>query len=220
VACSLDGFTALPDGRSQWITGPEARADGHAWRRRAGAIVTGVGTVLADDPRMDVRLVPTVLQPARYVVDSTLRSPFSARIFAPPGHAVVVTARAEASRVDQARQQGLEVLCLPPANDQVDLHALMQALAERQVNEVHVEAGARLNGRILELGLVDEILVYRAPLLIGRGLGMFEMPPPPTLAAALRFMPAETRCCGADFLTRLRLRENPDDSDDPACRTA
>ena len=219
VACSLDGFTALPDGRSQWITGPEARADGHAWRRRAGAIVTGVGTVLADDPRMDVRLVPTSLQPARFVVDSTLRSPLSARIFAPPGHAVLVTARASAARVDEARRQGLEVLTLPPADDPVDLNALMQALTERQANEVHVEAGARLNGRLLELGLVDELLVYQAPLLIGRGLGMFDTPPPPALPAALRFVPVETRCCGADTLLRFRLRVNPDGTDEPACRT-
>lgn len=210
VAASLDGFTALPDGRSQWITGPEARADGHAWRRRASAILTGVGTVLADDPRLDVRLVPTTLQPWRLVVDSTLRSPLSARVFQPPGRSALVVARADPARLTAALAQGIEVLSLPGLDGQVDLSTLIAGLAERQVNELHVEAGARINGRLLELGLVDELLLYQAPMLIGGGLGMFALSPLNRLGNAPRFTLVEHRRCGADTRLRLRPTDGPE----------
>lgn len=220
VACSLDGFTALPDGRSQWITGPEARADGHAWRRRAGAIVTGVGTVLADDPRMDVRLVPTTLQPWRIVVDSTWRSPLTARVFQPPGRVAVAVTATEGARISEAGRVGIEVLELPAADRRVDLAALIRLLATQQVNEVHVEAGAGLNGSLVQLGLVDELIVYQAPTLIGHGLGMFGLPVPTSLDATPRFTTIEHGRLGADLWLRLRPQAQCIADLTPDCRPA
>lgn len=208
VAASLDGFTALPDGRSQWITGPKARADGHAWRRRASAILTGVGTVLADDPRMDVRLVPTTLQPWRIVVDSTLRSPLSARIFQPPGRSTLVVAGAGADCIAKAHDRGIEVLTLPGRDGQVDLSTLIDGLAERQVNELHVEAGAVLNGALLNAGLVDELLIYLAPRFLGAGSPMATMLAPANLAEPPGWRYVETTHVGADQRMRLRLSDS------------
>jgi diaminohydroxyphosphoribosylaminopyrimidine deaminase/5-amino-6-(5-phosphoribosylamino)uracil reductase len=220
VACSLDGFTALPDGRSQWITGPEARADGHAWRRRAGAIVTGVGTVLADDPRMDVRLVPTTLQPWRIVVDSTWRAPLSARVFQPPGRVAVALAETDSARVSEAGSAGIEVLQLPAADRRVDLAALIRLLATRQINEVHVEAGAGINGSLVQLGLVDELIVYQAPMLIGHGLGMFGLPLPTSLDATPRLTTVAHGRLGEDLWLRMRPRTNCMADSVPDCRPA
>lgn len=168
LAASLDGRTALQDGTSRWITGDAARADGHAWRARACAVLTGVGTVLQDDPQLDVRAVDTPRQPRRIVVDRHADTPAAARILA-GGRSLVVTA---GPRNDDW-PAGTETLALPDANGRVDLPALMRALAEREVNELHVEAGAKLNGALLDAGLLDELLLYVAPSLIGdpaRGL--------------------------------------------------
>ncbi|KNZ32439.1 MAG: diaminohydroxyphosphoribosylaminopyrimidine deaminase [Methylibium sp. NZG] len=177
AAVSLDGRTALINGVSQWITGPASRADGHAFRKRAGAVLTGVGTVLDDDPRLDVRLVETARQPLRVVVDSRLDMPPSARVLAPPG-AVLICAAAPASPDDapsfDARRAaldatGAEVTLLPGPNGKVDLPALLTDLARRGINELHVEAGHKLNGSFVREGLVDEFLVYMAPRLFGVG---------------------------------------------------
>lgn len=161
VAASLDGRTALASGASQWITGPEARADGHAFRARACAIVTGIGTVLADDPELTVRAVATPRQPLRVVVDRHGQTPTHAKVLR--GGALVVTADARSS----AWSAEVEHLTLPDAGGRVDLDALLRELARRGCNEVHVEAGARLNAALLEAGLVDEMLAYVAPSLIG-----------------------------------------------------
>lgn len=220
VACSLDGFTALPDGRSQWITGPEARADGHAWRRRAGAIITGVGTVLADDPRMDVRLAATTLQPWRIVVDSKGRTPLSARVLQPPGRRSLAVAAMDSARSREAKRAGIEVIERPATDQRVDLTALMQLLAEEQINEVHVEAGAQINGRLLELNLVDELVIYQAPMLMGHGLGMFRLALPPNLEASPRFKTIERGSLGEDTWLRMRpCKHDPADSR-PECRAA
>ncbi len=203
VAASLDGRTALENGTSQWITGEAARADGHAWRRRASAVLCGIGTVLADDPRLDVRAVPTVLQPLRVVVDSQLRTPPTARLLAPPGRGVfIVAAQDEETRRAALQAQGAEVWLHPGAGGRVDLPALLQALATRGVNELHVEAGPQLNAALLRAGLVDELLVYLAPLLIGPGRGIAALPALAALADASAFRFIETRPLGAD----LRLR--------------
>jgi len=203
IAASLDGRTALDDGRSQWITGEAARADGHAWRRRASAVLTGIGTVLADDPRLDVRAVPTVLQPLRVVVDSKLRTPTAARLLAPPGRGVfIVGAADDAGRRAALQARGAEVWLQPGADGQVDLPGLLAALAARGVNELHVEAGPQLNAALLRAGLVDELLVYLAPKLIGPGRGMAALPPLAALADAPAFRFIETASLGAD----LRLR--------------
>jgi diaminohydroxyphosphoribosylaminopyrimidine deaminase / 5-amino-6-(5-phosphoribosylamino)uracil reductase len=193
VAASLDGRTALPDGRSQWITGVAARTDGHAWRRRAGAVLTGVGTVRDDDPRLDVRLVPTQVQPLRVVIDSRLETPAQARVLAPPGSALLYAADANAARVAALQAQGAEVVQLPGPRGKVDLAAALADLGRRGINELHVEAGHKLNGSLLREGLVDELLVYLAPKLLGEGLGVAALGPLGSLddASAWRFTGVE-----------------------------
>lgn len=204
IAASLDGRTALPNGASQWITGPEARADGHAWRRRAGAVLTGIGTALADDPRLDVRLVPTTLQPMRVLVDSRLRLPATARLLAPPGRCRIFHAAAQPADTHPLRLAGAELHARPGADGQVDLAAMLADLAALGVNELHVEAGARLNAALLAAGLVDELLVYAAPLLLGAGRGMAALGPYDSLAQGLRFGYVDTTRVGDDL--RLLLR--------------
>jgi diaminohydroxyphosphoribosylaminopyrimidine deaminase / 5-amino-6-(5-phosphoribosylamino)uracil reductase len=201
VAVSLDGRSALADGRSRWITGPAARADGHAWRRRAGAVLTGSGTVLADDPRLDVRHVPTELQPLRVVVDSRLTAPATARVFDAPGHTVVYCARASSAQAAAAlRARDVELVECANSDGQVDLHAVLADLAQqRSVNELHVEAGERLNAALIGADLVDEFLVYVAPRLIGPGRGIAALAPLAELSSslALRFVGVEP--CGDDL---------------------
>lgn len=185
VAASLDGQTALPDGTSQWITGTLARNDGQRWRARANAILTGVGTVLADDPRLDVRDVPVLHQPLRVVVDSHWRTPESARILTEPGKALIVGTVTAPSRQQALQTHGADVLALPHAGEPgVDLTALLSELARRGVNELHVEAGATLNGALIRADLVDEYLIYLAPKLLGAGRGMWHLPPLPALSDA------------------------------------
>jgi diaminohydroxyphosphoribosylaminopyrimidine deaminase/5-amino-6-(5-phosphoribosylamino)uracil reductase len=170
VAASLDGRTALDDGTSQWITSEAARTDGHAWRKRAGAVLTGIGTVRDDNPRLDVRLVPTARQPLRVVVDSQLGIHPAARILQPPGPALVYTASDDAARLRALEQAQVEVARLPATADgKTDLNALLHDLARRGINELHVEAGHKLNGSLVRAGLVDEVLLYQAPRLIGPG---------------------------------------------------
>jgi diaminohydroxyphosphoribosylaminopyrimidine deaminase/5-amino-6-(5-phosphoribosylamino)uracil reductase len=205
IAASLDGRTALDNGVSQWITGPEARRDGHAWRRRAGAVLTGIGTVLADDPGLDVRLVPTARQPLRVVVDSRWRTPASARLLKLPGQVLIVGAGSPPLAADALRVTGAELASLGGGDDRVDLVALMADLARRGVNELHVEAGARLNGSLLQAGLVDELLVYQAPCLLGAGRGMAELGAFTRLDQAPRFRIHELERVGADLRLRCRI---------------
>ena len=210
IAASLDGQTALANGRSQWITGKAARTDGHAWRRRAGAVLTGIGTVRDDDPRLDVRLVPTPRQPLRVVIDSRLEIDLAARILPAPGPALVY-ANPQAAR--SARAQALTAahpqvtVVAAPADDRgkTDLAAVVADLAQRGVNELHMEAGHQLNGSLLRAGLVDEVVVYLAPKLLGPGRGMAAFGPLETLADALQLEFLECTPVGAD----LRLRARP-----------
>ena len=186
VAASLDGKTALADGRSQWITGELARADGHRWRARACAILTGIGTVKDDDPQLTVRAVETPRQPLRILVDSRLEVPPGARLL-DGGPLLVAAAVEDRARIDALRGRGAEVVLLPNAAGKVDLDELMRELGRRELNEVHVEAGFRLNGSLVAAGLVDELLVYLAPSLIGEtGRGMFDLPAIAELARARR----------------------------------
>lgn len=189
VAVSLDGRTALENGRSQWITGEAARTDGHAWRRRAGALLTGIGTVQDDNPRLEVRLVPTARQPLRVVVDSRLDLPPAARLLEPPGSVLVYAASAPAERMAELRARGAEVAVVPGPHGKVDLPALLNDLAARGINELHVEAGSKLNGSLVREGLVDEWLVYMAPRLLGSGRDLAAFGPLADLAdaVALRF---------------------------------
>ena len=169
AAVSLDGRTALNNGVSQWITGPAARADGHAFRKRAGAILTGVGTVLDDNPRLDVRLIPTTLQPLRVIVDSRLQTPQSARILDAPGAVLIYAAQIEAVPQAALLARGAEMALAAGPDGKVDLALMLTDLAARGVNELHVEAGHKLNGSFVREGLVDEFLIYMAPKLLGIG---------------------------------------------------
>ena len=175
TAASLDGLTALHTGQSQWITGEPARADGHAWRARACAILTGIGTVKADDPQLNVRAVDTPRQPRRVIVDSKLEIDLDARVLQ-GGASWIVAAVPDAGKQAALRAAGHEVILLPNAAGKVDLAALMLELGRREINELHVEAGAKLNGSLIREGCVDELLVYLAPCLIGEGQGMFALP--------------------------------------------
>jgi diaminohydroxyphosphoribosylaminopyrimidine deaminase/5-amino-6-(5-phosphoribosylamino)uracil reductase len=176
VAATLDGRTALRDGRSQWITGPEARRDGHRWRARACAILTGIGTVKADDPRLTVREVETPRQPLKVLIDSRLQLPPSAKLLL-GGKLLVAAAVEDKARIALLQDRGAEVVVLPNAQGKVDLEALMHELARRELNEVHVEAGHKLNGSLLGEGQVDELLVYLAPSILGdTARGMFSLP--------------------------------------------
>jgi diaminohydroxyphosphoribosylaminopyrimidine deaminase/5-amino-6-(5-phosphoribosylamino)uracil reductase len=162
AASSLDGRTALLSGESRWITGEAARADGHSWRARACAILTGAGTVGHDNPQLTVRAVPTTRQPRRIVIDRHAETPPAANVIKGEG-ALIVTAGPR----NPDWPESVEVLVLPDANGRIDLPALMRLLGKRGINELHVEAGGKLNGALLGAGLVDELLVYIAPSVIG-----------------------------------------------------
>jgi diaminohydroxyphosphoribosylaminopyrimidine deaminase/5-amino-6-(5-phosphoribosylamino)uracil reductase len=178
IAMSLDGRTALANGASQWITGAAARQDVQHWRARSCAVLTGIGTVLADDPQLNVResalLSPPLTrggreglrQPLRVVVDSQLRLPLTARILL-GGNVAVYTATQDAEKIAALEKTGARVIVLPDANGRVDLNAVLRDLAARGCNEVLVEAGSALNGALLQAGLVDELLLYLAPQLLG-----------------------------------------------------
>lgn len=204
VAASLDGRTALPNGTSQWITGPDARADGHHWRKRAGAVMTGIGTVRADDPRLDVRLADTARQPLRVVLDSTWSLPLAARLLQPPGQVLVVGAASDGDRMAALSGHGAETLSLPGPDGRVDLPALLAHLAQRGVNELHVEGGARLNAALLQGGHVDEMLAYVAPLLIGPGAGLVDWAALTELSQARRYRFVDTGMIGSDIRVRAR----------------
>ncbi|MDE2370947.1 MAG: RibD family protein, partial [Burkholderiales bacterium] len=180
-------------------------ADGHAWRKRAGAVLTGIGTALHDDPRLDVREVATTLQPLRVVVDSRLRLPPQARLLHPPDRGVIVVGAVDdAARRAALTAAGAEVLLLPDAAGRVDLAALLPLLAQRGVNELHVEAGAALNAALLAGDWVDELLVYLAPKLIGPGLPLAALAPRDDLGGLPAWRWIETATVGDDL--RLRLR--------------
>ena len=190
MAASLDGKTALSNGQSKWITSNAARDDGHVWRARAGAILTGIGTVLADDPKLDVRSVPTQRQPHMVIVDSELRTPITAEIFAifnvavqaintPVRDIFIYTNSNDSAKKLALEAKGATIIVLPKSDtsDKVDLRLMMQDLAKREINELHVEAGATLNGALIQAGLVDEFLIYLAPKLLGAGRGMADFVP-------------------------------------------
>jgi diaminohydroxyphosphoribosylaminopyrimidine deaminase / 5-amino-6-(5-phosphoribosylamino)uracil reductase len=198
VAATLDGRTALEDGRSQWITGAEARRDAHEWRARACAILTGIGTVKADDPQLTVRDVETSRQPLRVIIDSRLETPHGARIL--QGERVLVFAARE------GRLPNAEVVVLPNEKNKVELRQMLGALAERGINELHVEAGFRLNGSLVREGCVDEFLVYLNPSFLGdTAQGMLDLPAPASLDARLKLKVLSTAQLGGD----LRLLARP-----------
>ena len=169
AASSLDGVTALHNGQSQWITSAAARAEGHAWRARACTILTGIGTVLEDNPRMNVRDVDTPRQPRIAVVDSKLDIPLDAHVLKAPSGCLIYTCSTKQSKIEALQALGATVIVMPNAAGKVDLAAMLRDLAARGTNELHVEAGFKLNGSLIREGLVDELLFYQAPKLLGTG---------------------------------------------------
>ena len=205
IAASLDGTTALENGQSQWITSEPARADGHAWRARSCAILTGIGTVLQDNPRLDVRLVETLRQPHLVVVDSRLETPLDAHIFI-AGRALYIYAAVQNDAKKAALEaRGVTVTYLPDANGKVDLTAMMKDLGRREVNELHVEAGSKLNGSLIRAGLVDEFVVYLAPKLIGQGCDMASFGPLADLSQAIPLAFKSTEMVGPDLRIVARI---------------
>jgi diaminohydroxyphosphoribosylaminopyrimidine deaminase/5-amino-6-(5-phosphoribosylamino)uracil reductase len=199
AAATLDGRSALASGASQWITGPEARRDGHRWRARACALLTGVGTVKADDPRLNVREVDTPRQPLRVIVDSRLETPPAAKIL--QGPRVLMFAGRQASAPDNA-----DVVVLPNADGKVELPRMLEELGRRGINELHVEAGFRLNGSLVREGCVDEFLLYFNPSMLGDGAqGMFDLPPSASLQERLSLKIVSVERVGED----LRLLARP-----------
>lgn len=205
VAASLDGKTALANGVSQWITGPAARQSVQLLRARCCAILTGVGTVLADDPQMNVRDIETSRQPLRVVVDSQLRTPPSAKILA--GGALIVSAIEDAAKIQALRTAGAEVLVLPNGNGRVDLARLLQVLAEREINEIMVEAGVTLNGAMLEANLIDELVLYMAPMLLGdTARGLFALPALKQMDERKNLVLRDVRQVGCDMRVIARVK--------------
>lgn len=211
TAASLDGTTALANGQSQWITSPAARADGHAWRARACAVLTGIGTVLDDDPRLDVREVATPRQPHLVIVDSQLQTPVEARLFSIPNRTCLIyTASDDPEKKAALENRGATVIRLPNPQGKVDLGAMLKDLGQRSVNELHVEAGHKLNGSFLREGLVDEMLLYLAPRLLGPGLGMAQTAPLQTLAdgTALDYVSVERIGPDLRIVARVQGRDS------------
>ena len=212
MAASLDGRTALENGVSQWITSQAARTDGHAWRARACAVLTGIGTVLSDNPQLDVRLVETPRQPHLVVVDSRLETPPDAALFTPKRRVFIYAAVQDLPRQAALEACGATVIykpgTAPGTENKVDLTAMLRDLAAREVNEVHIEAGHKLNGSFIREGLVDEFLVYLAPMLIGLGSGLAHFGPLTQLsdAVALRFHSVEP--VGPDLRLLARVEKS------------
>lgn len=211
IAASLDGKTALPNGVSQWITSPEARTDGHAWRARACAILTGIGTVLQDKPRLDVRLVETPRQPHLVIVDSNLETPPDAPLFI-AGRAVFIYAASQNDVKAKALQaKGATVIYLPghhpdgKPTGKVDLAAMLKNLGKREINELHVEAGHKLNGSLVREGLVDDFLLYLAPKLMGQGAGIADFGPLTDLTQVVPLTFQSTEMVGPDLRILARV---------------
>jgi diaminohydroxyphosphoribosylaminopyrimidine deaminase/5-amino-6-(5-phosphoribosylamino)uracil reductase len=205
LAVSLDGRTAMASGESKWITGEAARHDVQRLRARSSAVLTGVGTVLNDDPSLTVRDFPIVRQPLRVVVDSNLSMPEHARMFGLEGQTLVVTASEDGDRSEALVNAGAEVLCLPAGHQKVDLPRLMAHLAARDVNELLVEAGAVVCGALLEAGLIDELLVYMAPHIMGnQARGMFHLPGLDEMAQRVALRMVDVRAVGDDWRITAR----------------
>ena len=210
IAASLDGKTALPDGQSQWITGSYARADGHHWRAQACAIVTGVGTVKEDNPLLNVREVQTQRQPWRIIIDSTLEVPLEAKILNNPSQSGVMVVCAKLDSVEAQEKakilnsRGIEVLVIANEFGKVDLPKLFAHLAQEcHMNEIHIEAGFKLNGSMLREGCVDELLLYYAPFFISEGIGMANISPLNALQDRQDWKIIDNSMVGSDL--RLRL---------------
>ena len=206
LAMSIDGRTAMADGTSKWITGEAARLDVQRLRARSSAILTGAGTVLADDPSMTVRLEGTTRQPERIIIDTNLSTPTDAKIIKQPGQAHILTCSDDEVTIDQLTQAGAKVVTLPKVNNGVDLHAMMDYLNKLEINEVLLETGATLSGAMLEEKLIDEIIIYMAPVVMGdQARGLFRLPQLNSMSDKIELSLKNTRMLGND----IRLTYTP-----------
>ncbi len=211
IAASLDGKTALSKGASQWITGEDARRDGHRWRARSCGILTGIGTVKDDDPRLTVRAIETTRQPKRILIDSRLEVSLAAKIF-DGAEILIFYASAEPEKLAALVDKNATVLQLPDDHGKVDLAAMAQELGKRGYNEVLIEAGTKLNGSLLRANLVDELLIYLAPQVLGDSArGMFGLPELTTLSERRELALKEVRQIGGD----MRIVARPMNSGTP-----
>ena len=209
LAVSLDGRTALGNGESKWISAEAARADAQRWRARSSAILTGSGTVRADDPALTVRLPGEWRQPRRVVVDSALHISRDAQVLKQPGETHIATLVSEGAEHAALAAAGAQLITLPSKAGHVDLGALMQRLAKMECNEILVEAGARLNGALLAAGLLDELIIYMAPCLLGDSArGMFSLPAFENMQQRVTLTLTDVRMVGDD----LRLLAVPAES--------
>lgn len=207
VAASLDGKTALHNGQSQWITSQAARDDGHMWRARAAAILTGIGTVREDNPQLTVRSVrtmPLVRQPLRVIVDSKLSINPDAKVLAGGGN-LIFSAVIDMHKQAQLAQRGAEVVVSPNSGGKVDLQQVITELGRRQINELHVEAGSKLNASLISAGCVDELLIYLAPAILGDGRSMFDLPALTTLQDKFSLKFHEIKQVGEDLRILARF---------------
>ncbi|NNJ93146.1 MAG: bifunctional diaminohydroxyphosphoribosylaminopyrimidine deaminase/5-amino-6-(5-phosphoribosylamino)uracil reductase RibD, partial [Halobacteria archaeon] len=210
LAMSLDGRTAMASGESRWITGEAARRDVHRLRARASAVMSGIDTVLADDPSLNARLDDeAVLQPLRVVLDTHLRLPPVAKLLGLPGDTLVLTGTADAAKTDALVNAGAEVVTLPLEGNRVELAGVLQYLGEREINEVHVEAGPTLGGALLQAGLVDELVIYVAPHLMGDAArGLFTLPGIEAMNQRIVLSITDIRAVGDDWrITAFLKRE-------------
>lgn len=200
LAMSLDGRTAMASGESKWITSADSRTDVHRLRAESSAILIGINTVLADDPALNARVDFDVVQPIRVVLDSRLQMPLNAQMANLPGRTLILTCSGNQAQQQALQQAGFEVYRLADgSNGQLDLHAVMAFLAKQQINEVLVEAGAILNGALLAACLIDELVVYMAPCVLGdQGRGLFHLPGVTTMADKKILKLLDVRQVGGD----------------------
>lgn len=206
LGMSLDGRTAMASGESKWITSAAAREDVQRLRARSSAIITGVGTVLADDPSMTVRLDGIERQPLRVVVDTNLSMPETAKMLSLPGRTLVMTCRDDDAVRQRLQQAGAEVQLMPSCENRVSMEAVLDSLAEMEINEVLLETGATLSGAMLEQGLIDELIIYMAPVLMGNNArGLFHLPGLECMADKIQLEFTDVRAVGCDWRIKARV---------------
>ena len=207
MAASLDGKTAMSNGESQWITSKAARMDAHRLRAESSAILTGIGTVLRDNPRMTARLPEVIRQPLRVILDTRLSTPLDAMILQQPGDVLIITSPGEVADGELFQQPNVEVIACVTNGGVIDLNQVVNELGKRQMNNVMLEAGSRLSGQMLQQGLVDELQIYLSPDVLGSSArGMFNIPNIQSMADKFQFEFHDVRKVGRDMRLTMRAR--------------